>query len=259
MLKKMEFDTSELPKMEKEWFNGIDFIKTIQLIDSEHYINNSLNAGQRVLAEGAQGSMLDIDFGSYPYVTSSNTICAGSCTGLGVPPSKIGDVFGIFKAYCTRVGSGPFPTELFNDTGKEIAKIGNEFGATTGRPRRCGWLDIPALKYAVMLNGVTHLIMTKADVLSGFKEIQVCTHYKYRGEVIDFFPYDIQNFGAEPIFKKFKGWGEDLRTLKSYEDFPESFKIYVSFLEKELGVPITMISTGPDRKDTLVRDEAILN
>jgi adenylosuccinate synthase len=259
MLKKMEFDTSELPKMEKEWFNGIDFIKTIQLIDSEHYINNSLNAGQRVLAEGAQGSMLDIDFGSYPYVTSSNTICAGSCTGLGVPPSKIGDVFGIFKAYCTRVGSGPFPTELFNDTGKEIAKIGNEFGATTGRPRRCGWLDIPALKYAVMLNGVTHLIMTKADVLSGFKEIQVCTHYKYRGEVIDFFPYDIQNFGAEPIFKKFKGWGEDLRTLKSYEDFPESFKIYVSFLEKELGVPITMISTGPDRKDTLVRDEALLN
>lgn len=259
MLKKMEFDTSALPEMERDWLEGISFIRTIQLIDSEHYINKSIHSGKRILAEGAQGSMLDIDFGSYPYVTSSNTICAGSCTGLGIPPSQIGDVYGIFKAYCTRVGSGPFPTELFDEAGKRIAKIGNEFGATTGRPRRCGWLDIPALKYAIMLNGVTQLIMTKADVLSGFKEIQVCTHYKYRGEIIDYFPYDIQNFGAEPVFRTFKGWDEDLRTVKSYNDFPQSLKNYVSFLENELGVPISMISTGPDRKDTLVREEALLN
>jgi len=210
------------------------------------------------LAEGAQGSLLDIDFGSYPFVTSSNTVTAGACTGLGIAPNGIGDVYGIFKAYCTRVGSGPFPTELFDEDGKMLGEKGHEFGATTGRARRCGWIDLPALKYAIMINGVTQLIMMKADVLSGFKTIKACTHYKYKGEVIDYFPYDIVNNEATPIYKDFAGWEDDLQNLNSEADFPKELKDYIDFLEAELEIPIAIVSVGPDRDKTLVRDESIL-
>ena len=237
---------------------GVDRMKKIPFVDSEHLVGNALKNGDRILAEGAQGSLLDIDFGSYPFVTSSNTVTAGACTGLGLAPRNIGDVYGIFKAYCTRVGSGPFPTELNDSVGEELRAKGHEFGATTGRPRRCGWLDLPALKYAIMINGVSHLIMTKADVLSGFSTIKVCTHYQYCGDVIDYFPYDIVNNEAKPVYKELKGWQDDLQNLHSEADFPIELSDYISFLEEELQVPISIVSVSPDRDKTIVRDEAIL-
>jgi adenylosuccinate synthase len=253
LLGNFKFDYSELENLEKVWMKSIEMMRTLNLIDSEHFINKQLKAGKPILAEGAQGSLLDIDFGSYPFVTSSNTVCAGACTGLGVAPNKIGEVYGIFKAYCTRVGSGPFPTELHGEVGEEIRKNGHEFGATTGRPRRCGWIDLPALKYAIMLNGVTQLIMTKADVLSGFSEINVCTHYEYRNEKIDYMPYDIIDEKVTPIYKSFPGWSEDLTGLNSVTELPNSLMDYILYLEKELEVPISIISVGPDRTQTLMR------
>jgi adenylosuccinate synthase len=250
----------KLEEVETEFFSAIEYLKTFNLVDSEYFINNVINKGQKVLAEGAQGSLLDVDFGSYPFVTSSNTMAAGACTGLGVSPGKIGSVYGIFKAYCTRVGSGPFPTELSDATGEFMRKEGNEFGSTTGRPRRCGWLDIPSLRYAVMLNGVTHLLMMKADVLNKFDEIQVCTHYKMEdGSVVDELPYDLTRMPVTPVYKTFKGWNQDLSHVKSFEEMPSELSEYISFIEKEMNVPISLISIGPDRTETIVRDrEAII-
>ncbi len=258
ILSQYDFDLSSLEDLEKAFFAGVERLKQIPFVDSEHLVNNALNNGQRVLAEGAQGSLLDIDFGSYPYVTSSNTVAAGACTGLGLAPNKIGEVFGIFKAYCTRVGSGPFPTELFDEDGQMLGEKGHEFGATTGRARRCGWVDLPALKYAIMINGVTKLIMTKADVLSGFKHIKICTHYHYLGEQIDYFPYDIVSNEVKPVYKTFDGWEDDLQNLSSEADFPAQLVTYIEYLEKELNVPISIVSVGPDREKTLVRDQTIL-
>ena len=210
-----------------------------------------LKSGKKVLAEGAQGTMLDIDFGTYPFVTSSNTVTAGTCTGLGVAPTKIGDVIGIFKAYCTRVGSGPFPTELEDEVGERIRKEGSEFGATTGRPRRCGWVDLPALKYAIMINGVTELSMMKSDVLDSFETIRVCTHYLVNGEKLDYFPFDIIDAEITPVYEDVKGWNCDLTKLSSYDDAPSELKDYVKYLEEKLEVPIKVVSVGPDRKQTL--------
>jgi len=242
-----------LNEFEPEWFEAMKFLSKFTLIDSEHYINNALNSGKSVLAEGAQGTMLDIDFGTYPFVTSSNTTTAGTCTGLGIAPNKIGEVIGIFKAYCTRVGSGPFPTELDDEVGEEIRKIGHEYGATTGRDRRCGWIDLPALKYAVMINGATQLSMMKADVLDTFDNIEVCTHYEINGKKVDYFPYDITNIDVKPIYKKFKGWKKDLTTLESLDNSPQEFKDYITYLEQELQTPIKIVSVGPDRKQTIIR------
>lgn len=242
-----------LNEFEPEWFEAMKFLSKFTLIDSEHYINNALNSGKSVLAEGAQGTMLDIDFGTYPFVTSSNTTTAGTCTGLGVAPNKIGEVIGIFKAYCTRVGSGPFPTELDDKVGEEIRKIGHEYGATTGRDRRCGWIDLPALKYAVMINGATQLSMMKADVLDTFDDIEVCTHYEINGEKVDYFPYDITNLDVKPIYKKIKGWKKDLTTLESMDNAPQEFKDYITYLEQELQTPISIVSVGPDRNQTILR------
>lgn len=247
----LEYNLSEL---EDEFFVGVDLIKSLQIIDSEHYINNALKEGKSVLAEGAQGTLLDIDFGTYPFVTSSNTITAGACTGLGIAPNRIGEVFGIFKAYCTRVGSGPFPTELEDETGEEMRKVGHEFGATTGRPRRCGWLDIPALKYACMINGVTQLIMMKADVLSNFEPISVCTKYKHQNQEIDYLPYSINPEDVQPIYESVKGWKEDLTSLSNSSDLPNEVHEYIAFIEKQIEIPITIVSVGPDRKQTLFRE-----
>ena len=258
MLERLSFDSKAVTEMELSWFKGIDALARLIFIDSEHFISNQLKQGKSVLAEGAQGSMLDIDFGSYPFVTSSNTVCAGACTGLGIAPNRIGEVYGIFKAYCTRVGNGPFPTELFDETGETLAKVGHEFGATTGRARRCGWLDLPALKYAAMLNGVTKLIMTKADVLSNFETIKVCTHYMYNGEKIDYYPYDICNNEVTPIYKELKGWDQDLTGLKSIDELPSELMDYVAYLEKELELPISIVSVGPDRNQTLIRDNDLV-
>ncbi len=250
---KFEFNLSEY---EQKFFEAIEFIKTLQLIDSEYFINGALADSDSVLAEGAQGSLLDVDFGSYPFVTSSNTTVAGACTGLGVAPSKIGEVYGIFKAYCTRVGSGPFPTELFDDIGKAIQDEGREFGATTGRPRRCGWLDIPALKYTIMINGVTQLFMMKVDILNIFDEIKVCTKYKLaNGEVVDTFPYDLIDSTVEPVYESIKGWNTSLEGITEYDEFPPELKHYVEYLEAKLQVPINIVSTGPDRTETILRKE----
>ena len=243
-----EYDLSVL---EPAFFEGIELLKSLKCIDTEIFINKELKAGKKVLAEGAQGTMLDIDFGSYPFVTSSNTITAGTCTGLGVPPTKIGKVIGIFKAYCTRVGSGPFPTELLNEVGEEMRQEGREFGSTTGRPRRCGWIDLPALKYAIMINGVTELSMMKADILSIFDKIQVCTHYEIDGELFDYMPYDIEGIEIKPIYKELNGWNTDLTQLQDFNNAPQALKDYVTYLEKELEVPITVVSVGPDRSQTL--------
>ena len=243
-----------LEEMERQFFEAIEFVKTLPLIDSEYTVNEALQAKKRILAEGAQGSLLDIDFGSYPFVTSSNTMAAGACTGLGVAPSKIGEVFGIFKAYCTRVGSGPFPTELLDSTGEAMRKEGNEFGSTTGRPRRCGWLDLPALKYSIMINGVTQLFMMKADVLNIFEEIKVCTAYELpSGEQIEKLPFEINELDAKPVYKTMKGWHCSLADVKTYEEFPAPLKEYVTFLEQELNVPIKLVSIGPDRTQTIMR------
>lgn len=251
ILKQYKFEY-ELESKEEEWFRGIEVIRGFQVIDSEYMMNKYITEGKAALAEGAQGTMLDIDFGSYPFVTSSNTICAGACTGLGVAPTRIGEVMGIVKAYCTRVGSGPFPTELNDETGENLRKIGHEFGATTGRPRRCGWLDIPALRYSVIINGVTQLIMTKPDVLSGFDTIKVCTHYKINGELTDQLPYDV-NVQIEPVYKEFKGWQQDITGASNVADLPVELLDYIKFIEKEVGVPVTIVSVGPDRKQTVFK------
>jgi adenylosuccinate synthase len=242
----------DIESYEKGLFESIEALKQLNLIDSEHEINKYIAANKRVLAEGAQGTMLDIDFGSYPFVTSSNTISAGACIGMGIAPNKIGEVFGIFKAYCTRVGSGPFPTELFDETGDELRKAGHEFGATTGRPRRCGWIDLVALKYAVTINGVTQLIMTKSDVLSGFETIKVAVAYKTGGKIVEEFPFELPD-DLEPVYKELPGWNKDLTGVSSENEFPEELKNYISYLEKELGVPITIVSVGPGREQTIIR------
>lgn len=244
----------DITELEKEWFEAIAYLKRFQLIDSEHVINNLLEEGKSVLAEGAQGTMLDVDFGSYPFVTSSNTICAGACTGLGVAPGNIGEVYGIFKAYCTRVGAGPFPTELFDETGEKLCALGHEFGAVTGRKRRCGWIDLVALKYAVMINGVSQLIMMKSDVLDSFDMIKACVAYKINGEETDEFPFDICD-GVEPVYVEIPGWKTDMTQMTSEDEFPEEFNAYVSFLEEELGVPVKIVSVGPDREQTIIRYE----
>jgi len=239
---------------EKAWFKTLDTLKSLPWVNSEYFLNNALKAGKKVLAEGAQGTMLDIDFGSYPFVTSSNTITAGVCNGLGIAPSQIGRVFGIFKAYCTRVGSGPFPTELFDSSGEKLRKIGREFGATTGRPRRCGWLDMVALKYAIMLNGVTDLMMMKADVLDDFEEINIATAYKVDGEVTEEVPYDLSDCDIEPLFKTMKGWNKSLQGVDSFNEMPAELKHYVDFIEQDTGVGVSMVSIGPDRNQTLLKE-----
>lgn len=247
------FDYQEaLSDYEKTWFEGIETIRQFQLIESETFINNQIKLGKSVIAEGAQGTMLDIDFGSYPFVTSSNTISAGACTGLGIAPNKIGKVYGIFKAYCTRVGSGPFPTELHDATGQKLRDIGHEYGSTTGRPRRCGWLDLVALKYAIMINGVTELIMMKADVMDEFETISVCTHYKIDGQLTEDFPYEL-NDSVEPIYKSLAGWKAPLTGITKEKDFPKELSDYISYLEAELHVPITIVSVGPNRSQTIIR------
>ena len=243
----------DLPALEKEWMVGIDVLKSLDAVDSEHFLNNALLAGKKILAEGAQGTMLDIDFGTYPFVTSSNTVTAGTCTGLGIAPNKIGSVIGIFKAYCTRVGGGPFPTELLDEIGESIRQEGREFGSTTGRPRRCGWIDLVQLKYAIMINGVTELSMMKADILSIFDKIKICTHYEIEGEKVTEFPYDVNDLDVKPIYIEMNGWKKDLTALSQYNDAPIELKNYVEYLEKELNVPITLVSVGPDRKQTLLK------
>ena len=242
-----------LKEMEDEFFSAVERLKVLQFIDSEEYLNQALTGNKTILAEGAQGSLLDIDFGTYPFVTSSNTTASGACTGLGIAPNKIGEVFGIFKAYTTRVGSGPFPTELFDNTGAEMARIGHEFGAVTGRPRRCGWLDLVALKYACQVNGVTQLSMMKGDVLSGFKTLKVCTAYKYKGETITHLPFNIEEENVTPIYTDFKGWKEDLTKMRNVSEFPKELNTYIEFLEKELNIPIKIVSVGPDRTQTIHR------
>ena len=244
----IEYDLNEL---EIEFFKAIEILKSFVFIDSEEYFNKALVNGKTILAEGAQGSLLDIDFGTYPFVTSSNTTAAGACTGLGIAPNKIGEVYGIFKAYTTRVGSGPFPTELFDKVGEKMAKIGNEFGATTGRPRRCGWLDLIALRYAVQINGVTQLTMMKGDVLSGFDIIKACTSYIYKGKEISYLPYNIEKENVEVVYTEFKGWHKDLTKMKNAKDLPKTLTDYISFIEKFVGVPVKIISVGPDRTQTI--------
>ncbi len=244
-----------LSEMEEEWFEGIDFLKQFNLIDSEHFLNDAMLSGKKILAEGAQGTLLDVDFGSYPFVTSSNTTTAGACTGLGVAPRTIGRVIGIFKAYATRVGSGPFPTEQENNTGELLRQKGNEFGSTTGRARRCGWIDLPALKYAIMINGVTELCMMKADVLNEFDNIKICTHYKINGETTDKQPYDMVNKIVEPVYTEFKGWNSKLDVSVGFNHMPGAFCSYLKFIEDQLRVPITVISVGPNRNETLIRKE----
>ena len=239
-------------QMEKEFLESIEFLKRFEHIDSEHYLNNAIKNGKKVLAEGAQGTLLDIDFGTYPFVTSSNTISAGTCTGMGVAPNKINNIIGIFKAYCTRVGSGPFPTELKGDTGQKMRDIGHEYGATTGRERRCGWIDLPALKYAIMINGVTELCMMKADVLDSFEEIKVCTHYKINDEKFDYFPFEIGK-DTIPIYKSLKGWNTDITNLIDQDNLPKELLDYIHFLEAELEVPIKIVSVGPNRSATIKR------
>lgn len=248
-----DVDAKALARAEEAWFEAIDYLHGYELIDSEHFINHALAENKSILCEGAQGTMLDVDFGSYPFVTSSNTICAGACTGLGVAPRRIGEVFGIFKAYCTRVGSGPFPTELFDETGKKIRDLGHEYGAVTGRERRCGWIDLVALRYAIMINGVTQLIMMKSDVLDGFDTIKACTAYDIDGFVTRDFPYSIDG-DIKPVYTELPGWKTDMTKMKSESEFPQAFRDYIAFLEDQLATPITIVSIGPDREQTIVRE-----
>ena len=243
----------DLQELETEFFASIETLKSLQFIDSEEYLHQAQKRGESILAEGAQGSLLDIDFGTYPFVTSSNTTAAGACTGLGIAPNRIGEVFGIFKAYTTRVGSGPFPTELFDEGRETMGRVGNEFGATTGRARRCGWLDLVALRYACQVNGVTQLIMMKGDVLSGFKTLKVCTSYKYKGKEIKHLPFNIEEQNVTPIYTEMKGWQADLTEMTEASQMPKPLVEYIEFLEKELEIPITIVSVGPDRKQTIVR------
>ncbi|MBB1140907.1 adenylosuccinate synthase [Myroides sp. WP-1] len=242
-----------LPELEEEFFQAVKELKQLTFIDSEEYLNRALKEGKTILAEGAQGSLLDIDFGTYPFVTSSNTTAAGACTGLGIAPNRVKEVFGIFKAYTTRVGSGPFPTELHDEVGATMASVGREFGSVTGRARRCGWLDLVALKYAVEVNGVTELYMMKADVLSGFETLKVCTKYTYKGEVINYLPYNIEPENVEPIYEDIKGWNADLTGMTSYEQLPIELKEYIQFIENYLEIPVKVVSVGPDRKQTIVK------
>lgn len=244
---------SNLAELEQKWFEALDYLKSYELIDSEHYVNRLLNQGKRLLCEGAQGTMLDVDFGSYPYVTSSNTVTAGACTGLGLAPNRIGEVYGIFKAYCTRVGSGPFPTELFDADGKRMRDIGHEYGAVTGRERRCGWIDLVALRYAIMINGVTRLIMMKSDVLDDFDTIRACTAYRINGQTVTDFPFNIDGVEIEPIYTEMPGWKTPMSQFTSEEQLPDTFMDYVKFLEQQLEVPIVILSVGPDRAQTIVR------
>ena len=247
-------DPEELARLEKTWFEALEYLRRFEIVNSEYLVNNLLANGKSVLCEGAQGTMLDVDFGSYPFVTSSNTVCAGACTGLGVAPNKIGRVYGIFKAYCTRVGAGPFPTELFDATGKEIRDRGHEYGAVTGRERRCGWIDLVALKYAIMLNGVTHLIMMKSDVLDTFPEIKACTAYEIDGKESSEFPFNAAEVNIKPVYKTLPGCQTDMTGITSERQFPKEFSDYIAFLEKELATPITIVSVGPDRTQTIERD-----
>ncbi|MDR0757347.1 MAG: adenylosuccinate synthase [Tannerella sp.] len=254
ILRGLHFDY-DIAALEARWFDALEYLKKFSIIDSEHKINRLLAEGKSILAEGAQGTMLDIDFGSYPFVTSSNTVCAGCCTGLGVAPRNIGEVYGIFKAYCTRVGSGPFPTELTDATGDALCERGNEFGSVTGRRRRCGWIDLVALKYAVMINGVTRLIMMKSDVLDPFETIKACVAYRIDGEETTEFPFDISEAAdVQPVYVELPGWQTDMTGMKSENEFPEEFNAYLSFLEEELGVPVVIVSIGPDREQTIIRD-----
>jgi len=252
ILKALNYSDFDLTETEKVWLEGIEYMKTFQLVDSEHEVNNFLKAGKSILCEGAQGTMLDVDFGSYPFVTSSNTICSGACSGLGIGPNKVGDVFGIMKAYCTRVGAGPFPTELFDEDGKKIRDLGHEYGAVTGRERRCGWIDLVALKYAIMINGVTKLIMMKSDVLDTFSTIKACVAYNVNGKETTELPYSLEN-NVTPIYKEIQGWQTDLTKCTKEEELPQAFKDYINFLEKELETPIVILSVGPDRAQTIVR------
>lgn len=252
MLKAMG-EEPEFAELERKWLDAIEYIKGYNIVDSEHLINRMLREGKSVLCEGAQGTLLDVDFGSYPFVTSSNTVCAGACSGLGVAPNRIGEVFGIFKAYCTRVGSGPFPTELFDETGKRIRDLGHEYGAVTGRERRCGWIDLVALKYAIMINGVTQLIMMKSDVLDDFDEIKACVAYEINGERVEEFPFSIEEDEIKPVYVTMPGWKTDMTKFHDESQFPKAFSDYIAFLEKELETPITIVSIGPDREQTIIR------
>ena len=253
-LKALNYTDFDITEIEKTWLEGIEFMKNFQFVEGEYAVNNYLKEGKSVLCEGAQGTMLDVDFGSYPFVTSSNTICAGACSGLGIGPNKIGDVFGIMKAYCTRVGSGPFPTELFDEEGKKIRDLGHEYGAVTGRERRCGWIDLVALKYAIMINGVTKLIMMKSDVLDTFATIKACVAYNINGKITTELPYDLAK-DVKPVYKEIKGWQTDLTQCTSEEQLPQAFLDYITFLEKELETPISIISVGPDRAQTITRKQ----
>ncbi|WP_315510635.1 adenylosuccinate synthase [Hoylesella nanceiensis] len=253
-LKALNYTDFDITEIEKTWLEGIEFMKNFQFVEGEYAVNNYLKEGKSVLCEGAQGTMLDVDFGSYPFVTSSNTICSGACSGLGIGPNKIGDVFGIMKAYCTRVGSGPFPTELFDEEGKKIRDLGHEYGAVTGRERRCGWIDLVALKYAIMINGVTKLIMMKSDVLDTFATIKACVAYNINGKITTELPYDLAK-DVEPVYKEIKGWQTDLTQCTSEELLPQAFLDYITFLEKELETPISIISVGPDRAQTITRKQ----
>ncbi len=246
-------ENPEFSELETKWLQGIEYMKSFDIIDSEYEINNALRHNKRVLCEGAQGTLLDVDFGSYPFVTSSNTICSGACSGLGVAPNRIGEVYGIFKAYCTRVGSGPFPTELFDETGRTIRDLGHEYGAVTGRERRCGWIDLVALRYAIMVNGVTQLIMMKSDVLDSFDEIKACVAYEIDGKRTDRFPFDVNTDDIKPIYETLPGWKTDMTKFNAENQLPEAFMNYINFLEKELETPITILSVGPDREQTIVR------
>lgn len=252
-LKQMGFSDFEgFDEVERHWMEGVDYLRQFQLVDSEHVVNRLLREGKTILCEGAQGTMLDVDFGSYPFVTSSNTICAGACTGLGIGPNRVGSVIGIMKAYCTRVGAGPFPTELFDETGHTLRDRGHEYGAVTGRERRCGWIDLVQLKYSIMVNGVTELIMMKSDVLDGFPTVKACVAYKQGGKQIDYFPYDISH-DVEPVYKEMKGWNVDMTRFTSEDQFPQEFEDYIHFLEDYLETPIRIISIGPDREQTIIR------
>lgn len=250
LLRAWNYPTDGLEELEAKWLGSLDYLRQFRFIDSEHFINEALDAHKRVLAEGAQGSLLDIDFGSYPFVTSSNTVSAGCCTGLGISPRRVGEVFGIFKAYCTRVGAGPFPTELFDATGEKLCELGHEFGSVTGRRRRCGWLDLVALRYTVMLNGVTRLIMMKSDVLDGFDTIRICTSYEVDGAETTHFPYEL-NESVRPVYTDLAGWKTDTTGLTRAEDFPQQLKDYIAFIEREVGVPVAVVSVGPDRAQTI--------
>jgi len=252
ILKNYDYDF-DLKEFEKGWFEGVELLKKFRLLNTEYLVNEMSSAGKKILAEGAQGTMLDVDFGSYPYVTSSNTISAGACTGLGVSPKLIGEIFGIFKAYCTRVGSGPFPTELNDETGNTLRDVGREFGSTTGRPRRCGWLDLPALKYSIMINGITQLFMTKADVLSGFKTIRICTSYEVDGKKCTELPFDT-DAAIIPVYTEIPGWDEDITAARDFSELPGALKNYIEYIEKQTGVPVTMVSVGPDREETISRN-----